>query len=341
MSHAASPPPGPETLPSEGPSFPPFAERAPWWGPDLQTLRNFVRPLNLSRPTATARRLELPMEDGSGDRLSALLETPEAARPCPLVVLLHGLSGSEESAYLVTSSAHLLAGGHRVLRLNLRGAGPSRATCRFQYHAGRSEDLAAALRALPASLLHEGVVLVGFSLGGNMLLKFLAESGTLFPVRGAMSVSAPIDLAAASQRFLDARNKVYHLRLLHGMKAESLGEGAVNTAEEERHIRAARSILEFDEKLVAPRNGFADAAAYYAACHARQFLAEIRVPTLVVHALDDPWIPGTAYEGFPSACNRQLVPLLPRRGGHVGFHGRGSRVPWHDRCLARWLDWVS
>jgi hypothetical protein len=279
------------------------------------------------------------MADGSGDRLAALLEEPDGdADSRPLVVLIHGLAGSEESAYLITSSAHLLSQGHRVLRLNLRGAGPSRATCRLQYHAGRSEDLRDALLALPEELTRHGVILVGFSLGGNMLLKFLAEFGGLFPIRRAMSVSAPIDLAAASERFLDPRNRLYHLRLLHSMKQESLEEGAQFSDEEAATIRDARSILEFDEKIVAPRNGFADAAAYYAACHARQFLAEIRVPTLVVHALDDPWIPGDAYASYPWEKNPHLVPLLPSSGGHVGFHGRGSRVPWHDRCLVRWLE---
>ena len=279
------------------------------------------------------------MTDGSGDRLSGLLEEPDPpAQDRPLVVLIHGLAGSEESAYLVVSSAHLLAQGYRVLRLNLRGAGPSRATCQLQYHAGRSEDLRDALLALPEELTRDGLALVGFSLGANMLLKFLAEFGGQFPIRRAMSVSAPIDLAAASRRFLDPRNRIYHLKLLYGMKRESLSEGALFSAEEARHIRGARSIFEFDEKIVAPRNGFADAAAYYAACNARQFLAEIPVPTLVIHALDDPWIPAGSYASYPWTGNPHLVPLLPPGGGHVGFHGRGSRVPWHDRCLVHWLE---
>ena len=308
-------PPRPGLLPGD---FPPFRARPPWWGPDLQTLRNFVRPPDPKRPAASTQRLSLAMSDGSGDRLSGLLETPVEPRPAaPLVVLIHGLSGSEESAYMIATSALLLARGFAVLRLNLRGAGPSRATCKLQYHAGRSEDLRDALRALPPALTREGLALVGYSLGGNMLLKFSAEAGGELPVRATVSISAPIDLRAASDRFLDARNRIYHLRLLRGMKQESLAPGALTTDAERQIIERARSILEFDEKIVAPRNGFAGADAYYQACHARQVLLDIRVPTRVIHALEDPWIPSDAYRVVAWSQHPQLVPLLPPAGGHV------------------------
>ncbi len=321
--------------------YPPFAPRAPWYGADLQTLRNFVRgPALAGRSVTRMTRLELPLADGSGDVLLARLALPEAPGPAaptdaPLVVLVHGLGGSEESPYIQATTALLLAGGWPVLQLNLRGAGASRARCNQQYHAGRSEDFRDALRALPPEATRHGVVAVGYSLGGNMLLKHAAEYGG---VRGTVSISAPIDLAAASRRFLDPRNRVYQLRLLMAIKAEALAEGANASDEERRIVPGIRSILEFDEKIVAPRNGFADAADYYAKNHARQFLGAIESPTLVIHALDDPWIPKEAYTSFDWSSNDALTPLLPEGGGHVGFHGRGSRVPWHDRCLVRFLE---
>ncbi len=318
--------------------FPAFRARTPWWGPDLQTVRNLIRPLAFDRPDCATQRLVLPVADGSGDRLMGLLDVPARRAPdAPLVVLIHGLSGSEDSPYVVNSSTHLLGLGVPVLRLNLRGAGPSRETCLWQYHAGRSEDLRDALAALPAPWAGHDLVIVGYSLGGNMLLKFLAEYGADFPIRRAVSVSAPIDLGAASERFLDARNLVYHKRLLFSMKKESLGEGANLTEKERSAIGAVRTILDFDERFVAPRNGFANAAAYYEACSAIGFLMDIRVPTLVIHALDDPWIPGATYENVDWAANPALQPLLPAGGGHVGFHGEGSRIPWHDRCVERWI----
>src|SRR5262249_43965141 len=117
-----------------------------------------------------SERLSFTMEDG--DRLLAMLDRPIAARPGgPLVILIHGLTGWEESLYIQSQARVLLGGGWRVLRLNLRGAGPSRATCGGQYFAGRSQDLRAVLARLPDELASDGVVAVGYSLGGAMLLK--------------------------------------------------------------------------------------------------------------------------------------------------------------------------
>lgn len=314
-------------------AFPEFRPRPPWWGPDLQTLRNVLSPPGLDVDHFASERLTLPLDDGSGDALSALLQRPAAERERPLAVLIHGLSGSEDSAYVRASAAHLLASGHPVLRLNLRGAGPSRPLCRLQYHAGRSADLRDALRVLPEDLSQRGIVLVGYSLGANMLLKFLAEFARDFPIVAAASVSAPIDLAAASQRFLDPRNRFYHSHLLQNMKRESLDPGSETTEEERTAIHEARSIYEFDDRFVGPRNGYPTAEAYYADNAAMGYLGEIDVPTLVIHARDDPWIRVEAYTRIRWQDHPQLTLLLPRGGGHVGFHARGSAAAWHDRCI--------
>ncbi|NNL66879.1 MAG: alpha/beta fold hydrolase [Myxococcales bacterium] len=279
------------------------------------------------------------MDDGSGDVLLGSLDVPAGGDGAgrPLVVLIHGLSGCEDSAYLQASAAHWNERGHRALRLNLRGAGPSREHCRKQYHAGKTEDLAAALRGLPEGLDRDGLFLVGYSLGGNMLLKFLAEHGDAFPIVGAASVSAPIDLAESSRNFLRPRNRIYHAWLLSSMRSEALGAGSGIDAAEARAVGEVASIWEFDDRFVAPRNGFRDAEHYYAENRALRFMPAIRVPTLVVHALDDPWIPGRLYTGFDWSGNPSLRPLLPAGGGHVGFHARDHRDAWHDRCIARFL----
>jgi predicted alpha/beta-fold hydrolase len=317
--------------------FPPFQPRWPWLGPDLQTLRNTVAPPRCDLSAYRTERLILPLADASGDRLAGLLQHPHGP-PRPLVVLIHGLSGTEDSAYLLTSAAALLHAGYRVLRLNLRGAGASRPLCRLQYHAGRSGDLRDAIGGLDPALLAPGLLLVGYSLGANMLLKFLAEHGSRFPILAAAAVSAPLDLAAASRRIRAPRNRIYQRHLLRHMKEESLGGSAVLSADERVRVAAARSIFEFDDRFVAPRNGYADAAEYYAENSAARFLAAIRVPTLLIHALDDPWIPSDAYRRFAWSDSPGLTPLLPGGGGHVGFHGRESVVPWHDRCVGMFFE---
>jgi predicted alpha/beta-fold hydrolase len=248
------------------------------------------------------------------------------------VVLIHGLGGSQDSIYLRASASHWLVAGHPVIRLNLRGAGASRPLCRFQYHAGRTDDLRDALAALLPEFDGRGFLIAGFSLGGNMLLKFAAEHAHTLPVLGVASVSAPIDLAASSRRFLEPRNRFYHQYILGGMKREVLADTHL-TQEERRRVARARSIWEFDELLVAPRNGYRDAEHYYAENMARRFLDEVRVPALVIHARNDPWIPADAYTSYRWSDNPNLVPLLPENGGHVGFHADDARIPWHDRCI--------
>jgi predicted alpha/beta-fold hydrolase len=320
------------------PSFPPFRPLPPWWGPDLQTLRNTLAPPPVGLEGRASERVRLPADDRSGDVLLGLLQRPQQPAARPLVVLVHGLGGCEDSVYLRRAAAQLLALGHTALRLNLRGAGPSRATCRQHYHAGRSADLGAALAALDPALLREGVLLVGFSLGANVLLKFLAEQGQRFPIRGAVAVSAPLDLGATSRRLRSARNRVYHAYLLRRIKRQVLAPGGELSPQERRAVVSARDLYAYDDAFVAARHGFRGADDYYARCSATAFLPEVRMPVLLIHALDDPWIPADTYTAYRWSRHPRLYPLLSRGGGHVGFHARDSAAAWHDRCAALFFE---
>src|SRR5205085_7021685 len=133
------------------------------------------------------------------------------------------------------------------------------------------------------------------------------------------------------------RNAFYHRIILGHMKDESLAPIAALTDDDRRAIAEAPSIAAFDDRFVAPRNGFAGAADYYARCSAGRFLDAIATPTLVSHALDDPWIPSEPYLARDWGKNPRVWALLPRRGGHVGFHGRGGPTAWHDRYALRFL----
>ncbi|HLZ64874.1 MAG TPA: alpha/beta fold hydrolase [Aliidongia sp.] len=317
--------------------FEPFHPRFPWYGPDLQTLRNtfFRTPPDVMG----GERLALALDDGTGDALAARLDRPGPARARgkPLAVVVHGLGGDERSTYMIRTARHLLTQGYPVLRLNLRGAGPSRALSGGHYHAGRSDDLAAALRAVPADLKAGGIVLIGYSLGGNLVLKFMGEGAHGHDVRVAASVSAPIDLAATSRRIHEPRNKLYHLKILRTMKDETLAPGAALTPAERAVVEQARTVYEFDDRFVAPRNGYAGAEDYYVRNAAIGFLAQIDRPTLVVHALNDPWIPTESYRTVDWGAYAHVSALLTSGGGHVGFHGRGSVTPWHDRAISRFF----
>jgi predicted alpha/beta-fold hydrolase len=318
------------------PRFPQFLARPPWIGGDLQTVRNYVRRVQVSLAEFSEERVEFPLPDG--DRLVATLHRPNPDSDRPLAILIHGLSGTQDSIYLRRSTRHLLQSGFPVLRFNLRGAGPSGPLCRLSYHAGRTEDLHAALMQLDGKLAGRGLLAVGYSLGGNLLLKYLGEQGRRALFLGAVSVSAPILPQQAQQRIMQRRNGAYHRHLLEGVKQDF---GRPN-AELPASLRAAfpeiQTILEFDDRVVAPLNGFAGAEDYYARTASYPLLERIMVPTLVIHARNDPWIPATPYLQFEWVRNPKLVPLLPRGGGHVGFHAIGHTAPWHDRCTVSFFE---
>lgn len=321
--------------------IPPFRPRFPWWGGDLQTIANRLRRIETSLAPHTSERLRFPMPDGTGDTLLASLDLPAAPKPGrSLVILIHGLTGSADSLYLFTLARLLLDCGIRVLRVNLRGAGPSRALCSEHYYAGRSQDFRTLLSVLPDDLVHDGLMAVGYSLGGAMLLKYLGEEGSATPLRAAATICAPIDLAITCRNMLRPRNRVYHHYILDTMKVEATGEGAVVSPAERSAIFGARTVWDYDHVFIAPRYGFASAEDYYERCRPTRFMSGIRIPTLVLAALDDPWIPGQLYREYDWICNSSLVPLLPDRGGHVGFHGKGSQQPWSDLAVARFLDHV-
>ncbi len=276
------------------------------------------------------------MADGSGDTLLGMLHRPRSDGDRALVILIHGLAGSEDSSYVRASARHFLNLGYAVLRLNLRGAGPSQGRCRFRYHAGRSEDLRQVLGRMDGRMAARGLLLVGYSLGGNLLLKYLGEAARRAMVLGAVSISAPIDLDAARRTIMRPRNIFYHRYLLSRLKGETRSLPLDATGE--RELLAVRTIYEFDDRILAPRIGFAGAQDYYRRAMALPYLRDIAVPTLVIQAEDDPWIPFRTYRDFAWASNPRLVPLFARGGGHVGFHGSGALVPWHDRCMAAFFE---
>ncbi len=315
--------------------IPPFQPRRPWITGDLQTVRNAVTSPKVDLSRWSRRRLWLAVSDG--DALAAALFAEERGGRRPLVVLIHGLTGCEDSVYLRRSARFWLDLGHPVLCLNLRGNSPSRSYCRGHYHAGRSDDLRDALEDLAVQapkLVESGLIAVGYSLGGNLLVKMLAEDGEALGVRAAATVSAPLDLMATSKRVHQARNRPYQRWLLRRIKSEAVAAPARVSSGERAAIEGARSVYEFDDTFIAPHFGFAGARDYYEQCSAQRFLGAVRLPLLAVQARDDPWISPEPYDRFPWAENPNLSLLLTSGGGHVGFHAADDPAPWHDRVIA-------
>ena len=313
----------------------PFRERFPWIGGDLQTVRNYLVPPRRALDSWPAERLEIEAADGSGDRFLAARHrpTPERARAdAPLVILVHGLTGCEGSFYVLETARYLLSQGVPVLRLNLRGAGPSRATCGGHYSAASHADVGRVVSAVGGDM-----AVVGYSLGGSIVLQYLAEAGASAGLRAAVAVSTPIDLAATANRMMRPRNALYHRWLLARMKEEALAGAARLASGEREAILGARDVVGFDEAFVAPRNGFAGAEDYYKRCSAAGRLGDIRLPTLLIHGRNDPWIPPGAYDALELPAGGAVRLAFAGGGGHVGFHGAGCETPWHNRMILRHL----
>jgi predicted alpha/beta-fold hydrolase len=151
-------------------------------------------------------------------------------------------------------------------------------------------------------------------------------------------VCAPIDLSVTCRNMMRPRNWLYHRYILGQMKVEATGGAAALTSEERSAVMGSRTVWDYDDRFIAPRYGFGGAEDYYERCRPTRFMPAIRVPTLVLAALDDPWIPGALYEGYDWAGNRALAPLLAAHGGHVGFHGDGDPQPFSDRVIADFFD---
>lgn len=313
----------------------PFSARPPWLGGDLQTLRNALRGPAAAPPAGGAQVLVFDAANGR-DRLSGLLDRPRQDRGKPLAILVHGLTGEAEGALSLTSAAHLLDHGWRTLRLTLRGAAANAPFSTTTYHSGLSADLGAVLDQLSPDMKRDGVVMIGFSAGGNQILKLLGERGERGLVRAAVSICAPISLIDAVHRLMAPRNVIYHRHLLRGLKRDvlqcQLDATLVDAA------GRARSLFSYDELVTAPMHGFKGAMDFYVQSGALGYLNRIQTPTLVLAARDDPWIPVSTYEAVDWKACPAITLVISPGGGHCGFHDRASRIPWHDRIA---LDFIE
>jgi predicted alpha/beta-fold hydrolase len=308
-----------------------FRPRPPWLGGHLQTVRDRIaRP---RYPLSAAQTVIVAVSDG--DKLVVQVHRPDAAARGPLVVLVHGLGGSAESDYIRASAYGLLAAGFIVARVDLRGAGRSGESSAGLYHAGRTDDLRAVLRRLADEA--PAVAPVGFSLGGNLTLKLLGEPHDGIPIVAGAAISSPLDLALGTEHLSRATFGAYERYLITKMRREVTRPDSTATAEERARVAQARGILDFDNAITAPRNGWRDAAEYYALNSAIGFLPAITLPTLVIHAMDDPMIPAAPYRAVDWDALPAITREITASGGHVGFHGRQSRLPWYIGRVAEFL----
>jgi predicted alpha/beta-fold hydrolase len=246
--------------------------------------------------------------------------------PIGEVVLLHGLEGGGDSGYIVSMAYHALEAGFITHRFHMRTCGGTEKHCKTLYHAGLTSDLKVFLEQTAAEGRGLPRFLIGFSLGGNVALKLAGELGATDLVSGVCAISTPIDLAASARAISRPANSFYSRRFVTRMKSRLIGTGRYVDAD----FKGAKSVYEIDQAITAPSFGFRDAEHYYATQSAIHFIPDIRVPTLLVQAKDDTFIPFESFTLPSIAQNPNVTLLAPDHGGHVGFLARAGQRFWVD-----------
>lgn len=252
----------------------------------------------------------------------------------PVVLLLHGLGGSHRSTYCVRTAQYLNEMGVRVFRLDHRGCGAGYSLALQPGHAGRSADVAAAIHGIRKLCPGSPLVVVGYSLSGNMLLKMAGEMGDEIPadLDSIVAVAPPIDLARCCETLTRGWGKIYDRSFVGGLTKQLASRHRSIPRAYAPLDPPAKTLIDFDDRYTARVSGFENGADYYARSSAMHFVKDIRLPAWVISASDDPLVPPGVIEGAPWPGHVRVT--ITSGGGHLGFIGRGGIDP-----TRRWLDW--
>ncbi len=274
----------------------------------------------LCRRVARVRYVRERIETPDGDFLD-LDWAPRGAAPARgLVIISHGLEGSSASHYVRGMAHAVRSAGWDALAWNYRGCSGEPNRLLRSYHSGATGDLATVVQHALAR--HARLALVGFSMGGNLTLKYLGEAGAaVHPgVVAAVAFSAPCDLGASSRRIGHPSNRLYMARFLLSLRRKLIAKRRVLPGRIDlTGYHRMRTFKDFDDRYTAPFNGFRDAEDYWTQASSRPYLPRIRVPTLIVSARNDPFLTPECFPEEEAAASEWLHLEAPLEGGHVGF----------------------
>ncbi|MBS0657340.1 MAG: alpha/beta fold hydrolase [Verrucomicrobia bacterium] len=318
----------------------PSTFRPPWWlrnahaqtcWPTLFRRAPVLSPEVLEIPTPDDDFLELDLHRAQPQPRPTHAHLPERR----VLILSHGLEGSARSKYNLGLAAAATTQGWDVVARNYRGCG-SRLNRAFRlYHSGETDDLRTVVEW--AAQRWEHIALSGVSAGGNQTLRYLGQPGVSPAVRRAVVFSVPCDLGSSSIRLKAASNRVYLFRFLRSLRRkirlkDGQFPGRLNLAD----LARTRDFIEFDDRYTAPMFGFAGAQGYYDTASSRPYLPQIRVPTLLITAADDPFLTPECYPYDVAQTNPAFHLEVTRWGGHVGFRDATGKY-WSERRALEWL----
>lgn len=272
---------------------------------------------------AVERRFEIE----PGTQLLAKCHWQAHPRECPTLVLVHGLEGSSESAYMCTLAERAYAAGFNALRVNQRTCGDGAALSCTLYNSGLSGDYRAVLEELIARDKLPAIFFAGYSMGGNLAFKMAGELGAAAPqeLRAVCGVCPAMDLAACVDRLEAPRNFIYQGHFVRELKQRMRRkERQCPGRYDLQKLRGVRTLRQFDDAITAPYGGYRDADDYYRRASAVRVAGQIAVPALIVTAQDDPFVPEASFHVPAIEGNPKIRFVAPRFGGHCGFVSRFS-----------------
>ena len=315
----------------------------PLWflaNPHLQTLLAHIWQGPSPRLPAILRHVPLP----DGDRLAVHDSIPRRWQPAAgMAVLVHGLGGCHQSGYMVRVGSALWRSGMRVLRMDLRGVGAGETLAKRTYHGGCSDDVRAVAGFFRQQNPAAPLILVGLSLGGNIVLKLAGESAAN-PLPGLVAVAAlapPIDMIGCAQMLAQPRNHLYEQYFVRHLKDQVRRNRRHHPDQLRPRFPPHLTMRLFDDLVTAPSWGFADALDYYRRASALPMLARIQVAAFILTARDDPFIAVEPFETLQPGPATEVH--IIERGGHLGFLGPDGAggFRWAEQRLVEWIGRLS
>ena len=310
-----------------------------WWltNPHAQTIYSSIHhPITPS--IDKMEKLDLP----DGDFIDLAWSSANLPKNAPLIVILHGLGGGLHSSYVSRFMNTFNQQGWRAVLMHFRGASKEQNRLPRAYHSGDTADLDYFINHLENTEPNTKKALVGVSLGGNVLLKWLGEQNSSSKIDTAVAVSVPFVLKYVADRVNQGFSKVYQKRLIGELKAFFARKAACfeNPPEAFKNAPDCNCFWTFDHNVTAPLYGFSSVHSYYRESSSRQFLCTIRVPTLIIHAEDDPFMTKDVLP-TPGELSESVLLELSKKGGHVGFisgNRVGKPVYWLEQRIAEYIN---
>lgn len=288
-------------------------------------------------PEPETGRIELD----DGDFLGFDLHRSQTGKSRGVVIISHGLEGNARRKYVLGMARMTTSLGFDAACWSQRGCGDEPNRLARSYHSGETGDLHAVLTRCLDTGGYDTAALIGFSMGGNQILKYLGENPTKVPqqVKAAVAFSAPCDLDGCERVLALPSRRIYFKYFMKGLSRKVREKAAMFPDKVDAGLLdSVRTLRDFDDRFTAPANGFKDGTDYYARASSLQFLSEIGVPTLLVNAQDDPFLSPSCYPEDQAGYNPNLHLEIPRFGGHVGFVlTNGNNVYWSEQRAEAFL----